>query len=320
MPDTPCSFTINLTNDPTHTIRFENHKIFIGGRFLTEDNQKQFLQDYENAYRMLRRRNYGWRFLSFCHDYFNGQLQEIRNKNTDEEKIRYLFCHAERTPYSKTAEALKHVLPIFCALLHPSIRTVAAPTKQPPTMPHSRTQSALFSAATVAASSSDRAEYPQYYMQCIEQAFYTLWKCQSISTVIRIVPSAKNSGEFYLFFASNFQAALEQSSSWVTCYTPFKKSLNAEVAICEWAQQLYNALADFRQQVCKAKGVTKEIHRAFGELMIAIHKEPALIAQHGEFYEGVKSLRMQVSAIHQDWRKSIEDEMISCHLLQPVLK
>ena len=91
LPSLPESFSVSLNNNSAHIVHFKKDGIYIDNQLLTTQNQKNFLDLYADTYRAIRHRNFGWRFLSACHDYFNGQLQEIQQLKTEEEKIRYLF-------------------------------------------------------------------------------------------------------------------------------------------------------------------------------------------------------------------------------------
>jgi hypothetical protein len=318
----PKPFSILLTDNPAHMVRFDQGQIYLGNRLLTLQDQNKFLVDYANAYRLIRRRNYGWRFLSSCHDYFNGQLQDIQQLKTDEEKIHYLFRHAEEKPESKTVEALRFALPLFCAQINNAqvvqqrassfcveSRIVSTQNQTPHSAPKASqqaTQRALEPAIIARSNCHDR------YLRFLEDAFLPIWKIPSITKVASVQFEPRYS-LYYLLFYDDCRAAIAKSNAgFFTAYNPFDRTTERETAEALWGKQLYDALDHFRRRVTKSDDSVKEIHNAFNDLIKQIHIDPPDLESgyvtNSVFHHAVIELRTKAIAIHNNWGKTVESE------------
>lgn len=316
---TPDPFTVQLEGKGICPAHFKNGQVYLGDHQLTVVQQKKFIELFSQAYRGVRHRNYGWHFLSSCHTYFNGQLQEIQNQKTEAAKIRYLFCHAERTPDSKTTEVLLAILPVFYGeLCRIQPATVIEPYVRKKTThfisePAYQTVQKIPETALIARSFSyDR------HLQWMEAVFKGLWEFTSIIKTASIHYDVKYS-KYYLFFYDDCRAAIMKSNlSIFAQYSPFEHTIECETAEAEWGKKLYLSFNYFRHHLNKSNGCVNEIHSAFNELIEQVHLDPpnldSAYLKNGEFHDAVINLRLQLIVIHIDWRKSVFKGEAVCDL------
>lgn len=283
-------FSVSIAGNPAHAMRFDRGKIYFGDRLLRAEDQKKLLDEYVNVYSVIRRRNYGWRFLSGCHHFFSGRLRDIQQFKTDEEKIRYLFCHAERRPWSKTAEALRKVLSSFNSVF--------------PSEPSSQVRKKTTHFLSDPAYQLALGEYNQHsleysgnfsrYLQWVEVACASIWRQPAMLKAASVS-----------FF--------EPDKSYSVFFADKSRCVSAEHEKIEviWSRQLYDALIYFRCRVNASGGQVSEVHAAFNDLIVRLHQDPmgsgALYAKTGDFYDAVVMLRLQATVIHMDWIRSLGD-------------
>lgn len=312
-------FTVQLTGKGICPAHFKNGQVYLGDYQLTLEQQKKIIELFSQAYLGVRSRNYGWRFLSSCHGYFNGQLKEIQNLKTDEARIRYLFCHAERTPGSKTAEALRSILPAFYEQLNP-VQPVEV------VVPYVRKKTTHFMSEPAYQAIQKRPETTliarssshESHLQWMEETFSVLWKFDSVMKA-----AAMNYDKMYskydLFFFDDCRAAIMKSNvGFFAKYNLYDQTIERETAEAEWAKKLYFSLDYFRQRLKKSNGDVKEILRAFNELVQQVHVDPPnLDSAHlrdSDFHDAVINLRLQSVVIQINWQNSVSLGGVVCDL------
>lgn len=321
----PGAFSVSITNNPAHIIRFDQGEIYFGNRCLTVEEQKKLLTEFENAYRDIRSKNHAWRFLSACHEHFNGQLTEIKTLKTDEQKIRYLFCHAEKNLESKTTEALRKALPPFCDQpRNPVSRAIAARLSVAADLQseyvrkkttHFMPEPTYQKVQTVSEKTLiSRSRCHDRHLLWMEEAFRALWRFDSIRKTASVTFDARYS-KYYLFFYDDCRTAILKSNlGFFARYNPRDTTIEREIAEAEWGRKLYDSLDCFRRRVNKSDGNIGEINSAFNELIEALHKDPDnLVSAHikdSDFHDAVINLRLQSIVIHIDWRKSVDADEV----------
>lgn len=315
----PGPFTVQLTDEGIYPAHFKNGQVSLGDYQLTAEQQKKLIELFSEAYHGVRRRNYGWRFLSYCHHHFNGQLQEMQNQKTDEAKIRYLFCHAERTPGSKTDEALQAILPAFYKeLCRAQPVNVIEPYVRKKTM-HFTSEPAYQAVQKIPETALvARSSCHHLHLQWMEEVFKSVWEFTSILKTASVDYDAKYS-KYYLFFYDDCRAAIIKSNLGIFAqYSPFDTTIEREVAEAEWGKKLYFSFDYFRRRLNNSNGCVKEIHSAFNELIEQVHVDPpnldSAYLKNNEFHDAVINLRLQSIVIHINWRQSITEKEAICEL------
>src|SRR3990167_10409645 len=193
-------FTVQLKGEGIHPAHFRNSQIYLGDYQLTPAQQKKLIDLFSESYRKVRARNYAWRFLSSCHDYFTGQLHELEGLSSDENKIRYLFCHAETDESNKTAEALKIILPSF----YRSLFSVAV-CVEPKNLLVLKNQSYLSELVPLRAFSV--SESYKRHLNWMEEVFNPLWMFPSVKKVSHSFDDHMNL-KYHLFFADDCRSRI----------------------------------------------------------------------------------------------------------------
>ncbi|GEM_PF-4008994 len=312
-------FTVQLTGEGICPVHFKNGQVCLGNYQLTAEQQRNFIELFSQAYRGVRRRNYGWRFLSSCHAYFNGQLEEIQALKTEEAKIRYLFCHAERMPTSKTAEAIQAILPAFYEqLICAQPVDVVAPYERKKTT-HFMSEPAYQAVKKMPEKTLIvRSDSHVRYLQWMDEAFKSLWAFDSVKKTADVrydIMYLKHDLSFY----GDCRAAIMKSNLDVFAkYNSYDHTMEREIAEAEWAKKLYFSFDHFRWRLKKSNGYFNEIHHAFIELIEQIHVDPpnldSAYLRNSDFHDAVINLRLQSIVIHIGWRESLSAGEAVCDL------
>lgn len=299
MPATPTHsasspFTVQLKGEGICPAHFKNGQIYLGDYQLTALLQKKLIDLFSESYRKVRARNYAWRLLSSGSDYFTGQLHELAGMSSDENRIRYLFCHAEKDESNKTAEALKIILPRFYQSLFPV-----------PVLSDSIYLKKL-----------NLSESYKIHLGKMEEAFHFLWMFPSVKKVSHLCYVSAHS-KYYLAFVSDCRSRIMNSNpGFFANFNPSDNTIERETAESEWAKMLYTALDSFRRCVQKSNNAVSEINGAFDELMKKMHQDPSTIDSAGlkdsQFHHAVIKLRTRLPDIHNEWQKSFSEEENAC--------
>lgn len=266
---------------------------------------------FAEKYRDVRRRNYGWRFLSSCHTYFNGQLQEIQNKKTDEARIRYLFCHAEGMPGSKTDETLQAILPKFYEKLIrvQPVNVVESYVREKTT--HFILERGCQTAKKIPETTlTMRSPCHNRHLQWMEENFKSLWKFDAILKTASVsVNYDARYPAYYLSFCDDCRAAIMKNNVGVfEQYDSFDTTIEREIGEAEWGKELYFSLNRFRWRLNRSNGDVSEIDSAFNELIEQVDVDPpnldSAYLRNSEFHDAVINLRLQSIVIQTDWRSS----------------